>query len=76
MENAFQVAIHTLNQAGRPGTIDSRVMEILQAPKRIHQFRIPLELDDGSFQVLKACRVHYCNALGPFRETVPASGPA
>jgi len=68
MDNVFEVAIRTLNRAGEIGGIDARVMEILQAPKRIQQFRIPLKLEDGSFQVFPAYRVHYCDALGPYRD--------
>lgn len=67
MDNVFQVALNTLNQAGKDANIDSRVLEVLQAPKRIMEFRIPLRLDDGSFQVFQAYRVHYCDALGPCR---------
>jgi glutamate dehydrogenase/leucine dehydrogenase len=68
MDNVFEVAIRTLNRAGEIGGIDPRVMEILQEPKRIQQFRIPLKLEDGTFQVFQAYRVHYCDALGPFRD--------
>ena len=67
MDNVFQVAIQTLNRAGKLGKINPRVLDILQEPKRIQQFRIPLKLEDGSFQVFQAYRVHYCDALGPFR---------
>ena len=67
MDNVFHVAIRTLNRAGQRGDINPRVLEILQEPKRIQQFRIPLKLEDGSFQVFPAYRVHYCDALGPFR---------
>ncbi len=67
MDNVFQVAINTLNRAGDLGGIDARVMEILQAPKRIQVFRIPLKLDSGDFKVFPAYRVHYCDALGPCR---------
>ncbi|MBM9605999.1 Glu/Leu/Phe/Val family dehydrogenase [Desulfopila inferna] len=67
MDNVFQVAIQTLNRAGKLGGINPRVLDILQEPKRIQQFRIPLKLEDGSFQVFQAYRVHYCDALGPFR---------
>lgn len=66
-DNVFQVALNTLNNAGKLGNIDSRVLEILQAPKRTMQFRIPLKMDDGSFNVFQAYRVHYCDALGPCR---------
>jgi glutamate dehydrogenase len=68
MDNVFHVAIQTLNRAGQRGGINPRVLEILQEPKRIQQFRIPLKLEDGSFQVFPAYRVHYCDALGPFRD--------
>lgn len=67
MDNVFQVAIQTLNRAGKLGKINPRVLAILQEPKRIQQFRIPLKLEDGGFQVFQAYRVHYCDALGPFR---------
>ena len=67
-EIVFQVALNTLNRAGELGKVDSRVLDILQAPKRIMQFRIPLKLDGGSFKVFQAYRVHYCDALGPFRD--------
>lgn len=68
MDNVFDVAISTLNQAGELAGINSRVLKILQEPKRIQQFRIPLRLDSGSFEVFQAYRVHYCDALGPFRD--------
>ncbi|MFW5874702.1 MAG: Glu/Leu/Phe/Val dehydrogenase dimerization domain-containing protein, partial [bacterium] len=67
-KTVFDVAIDTLNEAGRLGKINPRALQILQAPKRINAFRIPLKLDDGSFEVFQAYRVHYCDAMGPFRD--------
>jgi glutamate dehydrogenase/leucine dehydrogenase len=67
-DNVFQVALNTLNHAGKIGGINERVLDILQAPKRIQEFRIPLKLESGGFQVFPAYRVHYCDALGPFRD--------
>ncbi len=67
MDNVFEVAIKTLNRAGELGGINPRVLEVLQEPKRIQQFRIPLRLENGGFEVFQAYRVHYCDALGPFR---------
>lgn len=66
--SVFQVALDTLNEAGRLGNINPGVMEILQAPKRIFDFRIPIKLDDGSVKVFQAYRVHYSDAVGPFRD--------
>lgn len=68
MDSVFDVAIKNMNRAGELGGIDPRVLQVLQEPKRIQQFRIPLKLSDGSFQVFPAYRVHYCDALGPFRD--------
>jgi glutamate dehydrogenase/leucine dehydrogenase len=68
MDNVFEVAIRTMNRAGELGAIDARVLEVLQEPKRIQHFRIPLRLEDGSFQVFTGYRVHYNDALGPFRD--------
>lgn len=67
-DSVFQVALNTLNHAGKVGGIDERVLSVLQAPKRILMFRIPLKLDNGDFAVFPAYRVHYCDALGPFRD--------
>jgi glutamate dehydrogenase/leucine dehydrogenase len=68
MDNVFQVAVNTLNQAGELAGINARVMEFLQEPKRIQLLRIPLKLEDGSFGVFPAYRAHYCDALGPYRD--------
>lgn len=67
-KTVFDAAIATLNEAGRLGRINPRALEILQAPKRINVFRIPLKLENGSFEVFQAFRVHYCDAMGPFRD--------
>lgn len=68
MESVFQVAVRNMNRAGDLGGINPRVLEVLQEPKRIQEFRIPLKLKNDSFRVFTAYRVHYCNALGPFRD--------
>lgn len=67
-QSVFQVALDALNEAGRLGNINPAVMDILQAPKRIFDFRIPLKLDNGSVKVFQAYRVHYSDAIGPFRD--------
>ncbi len=67
-KTVFDVAIDTLNEAGRLGKINSRALHILQEPKRINSFRIPLKLDNGEFEVFQAYRVHYCDVMGPFRD--------
>jgi glutamate dehydrogenase/leucine dehydrogenase len=67
-KTVFDVALDTLNQAGRLGQINPRALKILQKPKRINSFCIPLKLNNGEFEVFQAYRVHYCDAMGPFRD--------
>ncbi len=64
----FENALEILNRAGDIGEINPRVITLLQGPQRIQQFRLPLKKEDGSFDVFKAYRVHYCNAMGPYSD--------
>jgi len=67
-KSVFETGLRTLKQAGEIGEINPRVIDILQGPKRIQQFRIPLKKDDGTFEVFEAFRAHYNNAMGPYSD--------
>jgi len=68
MDNVFNSALDSLNKAGELAGIDPNVMNLLSRPKRIIDFSIPLKMDDGSFRLFEAYRVHYNDALGPTRD--------
>ncbi|MCF8000681.1 MAG: Glu/Leu/Phe/Val dehydrogenase [Halanaerobiales bacterium] len=68
MDNVFNSALDSLNKAGKLAGIDPNVMDLLSRPKRIIDFSIPLKMDDGSFRLFEAYRVHYNDALGPTRD--------
>lgn len=68
MDNVFDSALNSLKKAGEIAGIDSKVMELMSRPKRIIDFTIPLKMDDGSFRLFEAYRVHYNDALGPTRD--------
>ncbi len=68
MDNVFNSALDALNKAGELAGIDPRVMDLMSRPKRIIDFSIPLKMDDGSFKLFEAYRVHYNDALGPTRD--------
>lgn len=68
MDNVFNSALDSLNKAGELAGIDPNVMDLLSRPKRIINFSIPLKMDDGSFRLFEAYRVHYNDALGPTRD--------
>ena len=69
MDNVFNSALDALNKAGEIAGIDPRVMKLMSRPKRIIDFSIPLKMDDGSFRLFEAYRVHYNDALGPTRDS-------
>ena len=68
MDNVFNSALNSLNNAGELAGIDPKVMKLMSRPKRIIDFSIPLKMDDGSFEMFDAYRVHYNDALGPTRD--------
>ena len=68
MDNVFNSALNSLNKAGELAGIDPKVMKLMSRPKRIIDFSIPLKMDDGSFEMFDAYRVHYNDALGPTRD--------
>ncbi len=68
MDSVFASALDSLNKAGKLAEINPRVMELLSRPKRIMDFSIPMKMDDGSFKLFTAYRVHYNDALGPTRD--------
>ncbi len=62
--NPFETALSTLKEASEIAGIDKNVVRILSQPKRIFEFTIPFKMDDGSFEIFTAYRVHYNDALG------------
>jgi glutamate dehydrogenase/glutamate dehydrogenase (NAD(P)+) len=68
MDNVFNSALNSLNKAGELAGVDPKVMKLMSRPKRIIDFSIPLKMDDGSFEMFDAYRVHYNDALGPTRD--------
>ncbi|GAB6063425.1 Glu/Leu/Phe/Val family dehydrogenase [Deferrisoma palaeochoriense] len=66
--NVFDTALHALRAAAQLGSIDPIVVDLLSAPKRIFEFRIPLRMDDGTVKFFTAWRVQYNDALGPCKD--------
>jgi len=68
MYDFLEQSTHLMHQAAGIGGIDPDVVALLAAPARVVTFRIPLRMDDGTFQVFDAYRVRYNDALGPSRD--------
>ncbi|MBI2055640.1 MAG: Glu/Leu/Phe/Val dehydrogenase [Candidatus Sungbacteria bacterium] len=47
--------------------LGAEVLNLLERPRKIHEFDIPLPLADGSIKNLRAWRVQHNDALGPFK---------
>ena len=47
--------------------LDPRAREVLRASKRIHEFSIPVAMDDGSVRVFQGYRVQHNDVLGPYK---------
>ena len=67
-KSAFDTAISTLHSAATLAGLDPKVLELLSQPKRVMEFNFPMRMDNGEVRIFNACRVHWCDALGPFKD--------
>jgi glutamate dehydrogenase/leucine dehydrogenase len=65
--NPFLNALKQLKTAADLMNLEASVLEILQKPKRILEFSIPVKMDDGTLKVFEGYRVQYNDARGPFK---------
>ncbi len=68
--NPFDTSLKTLHEAAEIGHIHPEVVRILEQPKRMFEFTIPVRMDDGHLEIFTAYRVHYCDALGQVKNGV------
>jgi len=67
-DNPFEIALNTLYAAGKIAHIDSNTIKILEQPKRVFEFTIPMKMDNGELKIFNAFRVHYNDALGQVKD--------
>ncbi|MFH2136785.1 MAG: Glu/Leu/Phe/Val dehydrogenase [Patescibacteria group bacterium] len=63
----LQNALTQLKKAADLVKLDPAVLEILKKPKKIHQFSIPVKMDNGQTKVFDGYRVQWNDARGPFK---------
>ncbi len=63
--NPFKIAQREVEMVSKRLGLDKATTEFLKWPMREFVYTIPLKMDDGSVQVLRAYRVQYNNARGP-----------
>ncbi len=61
----FVTAQRQLDQACELLGLSDAMQQFLRVPMREHRFSLPLQMDDGSYQVFEGYRVQYNDARGP-----------
>ena len=56
-----------LEKAAQVMKLELDILKILQEPKRILEFSIPVKMDDGTLKNFEGYRVQYNDARGPFK---------
>lgn len=66
-DNPFVSAQKQLKKAIDILKIEDDIYEILKEPKEYFEVSIPVKMDNGRVRVFRGYRVHYNNALGPYK---------
>ncbi len=66
--NPLSTALYSLRQAAELAGLDTKVIELLSIPKRTMEFAFPMRMDSGEVRMFTAYRVHWCDALGGFKD--------
>ncbi len=72
--NPLDTALHSLRKAADLAGLDPKVTELLSLPKRTFEFTFPMRLDNGEVRIFTAYRVHWCDALGNFKDGTRFTG--
>ncbi|PIR56113.1 MAG: glutamate dehydrogenase [Parcubacteria group bacterium CG10_big_fil_rev_8_21_14_0_10_46_32] len=65
--SAFSNAMQQLDSAAKKLGLDAVVVKKLKEPNYVHEFEIPMAMDDGSQKTFKGYRVQCSNARGPYK---------
>jgi len=67
MQNPFEIAQAQFDEAADLLKLEPNLRVQLREPQRILDFRIPVQMDDGSVKLFQGYRVQFNNALGPYK---------
>src|SRR3990167_1604454 len=65
--NPFTAALAQIEKAARILKLDPGLLEQLKQPKRLMEFSIPVNLDNGQVRVFTGYRVQFNDSRGPFK---------
>ncbi len=72
--NPLDTALYSLQEAAKLAGLDQKVIELLSVPKRTMEFTFPMRMDNGEVRIFTAYRVHWCDALGNFKDGTRFTG--
>lgn len=67
MSDIFNNALKQLEKSNKYLDLRQGILEDLKKPKRLLQFKVPVEMDDGTSKDFAGYRVQYNDARGPFK---------
>jgi len=67
MSKVYENAMRQLEEAAKVIQLDSHLIEVLENPKNIVQFTIPLRRDNGKVELYHGYRVQHNDARGPYK---------
>ena len=72
--NPFENAQRQLDEAAAMLGLSPAMHAFLRNPMREYHFTVPLEMDDGSWQVFQGFRIQYNDARGPAKGGIRKPG--
>ena len=63
--STFENAMRQFNQAAAKLNIDKGLLEFIKHPKRSVIVKLPVQMDDGSFEMFTGYRVQHSTVRGP-----------
>lgn len=66
-KSPYEAFLEQVDEAVPYLKVEPEYVDMIKEPKEVLELTIPLRMDDGSVQMIKAWRSHHNNALGPYK---------
>ncbi|QZA88430.1 Glu/Leu/Phe/Val dehydrogenase [Salinarchaeum sp. IM2453] len=66
-ESALQTARYQFKRAAQHLDVDEHILEQLYHPSKIHEVKVPVEMDDGSVKTYTGFRAQHTDVRGPYK---------
>jgi len=66
-KSPYEAFLEQVDEAVPYLKVEPEYVDMIKEPKEVLELTIPLRMDDGSIQMIKAWRSHHNNALGPYK---------